>query len=125
MEHPIIRNITVFALVALLVGCYYDNEEELYPATTCDTATVTYSTDVVSILTNNQCIACHNNTSPSGGIDLDNHADLKISVDNGKLMGSINHSSGFSPMPQGSASKINQCSIDKLQAWVAAGAPNN
>ena len=53
---------------------------------------------------------------------LEGYAKLKSYVDNGKLLGSIKHSPGFSPMPKGQA-KLVDCDIEKIEAWVAAGAP--
>lgn len=119
-----------FALTGMtlvgLTGCYYDKEEILYPGGTCDTANVTYSGTVSGII-NTNCNVCHSTASANasgGGIQLDTHAKLKVYVDNGKLMGSINHAGGYSPMPK-NATKLSSCDIAKIQAWVNAGALNN
>lgn len=119
-----------FALSVLLLsslgGCYYDKEEILYPAGSCDTATVTYGATVSGII-NTNCNVCHSTASANangGGIQLDSYTKLKVYVDNGRLMGSINHAGGFSPMPK-NATKLNGCDISKIQAWVNKGAPNN
>jgi hypothetical protein len=45
-------------------------------------------------------------------------------VNDGRLLGSIQHASGFSPMPEGSA-KMNACNITKIRKWIQAGALNN
>ncbi|MFN2440044.1 MAG: hypothetical protein ABR503_12650, partial [Chitinophagaceae bacterium] len=60
----------------------------------------------------------------SGNISLGDYTSVKTQVNNGKLFGAINHAPGFSPMPQG-ANKMSQCDINKVKAWVDAGAPNN
>jgi hypothetical protein len=126
MVHRITKYTFVLGLLVLLSGgCYYDVDEELYPASTCNTAGVSYATDVVTILTNNSCISCHNNANPQGSIQLDTYTGVKIYADNGRLFGSINHDVGYKAMPQGSTSKIDACSINKIKAWVADGAPNN
>ena len=39
-----------------------------------------------------------------------------------KIVGAINHTTGFSAMPQG-GDKLEQCDIDFLTAWIDAGAP--
>jgi hypothetical protein len=106
-------------------SCYYDKEELLYPqgSNTCDTTSVTYSGAVTSIL-NTYCVSCHSGTAPSGSISLNSYTAVKAQVTNGKLMGSINHASGFSPMPK-NASKLSSCNISKIQKWVNAGSPNN
>jgi len=124
MEPRIIKRTTllIFTLaIYFLQGCYYDIEQELYPSGGCNTANMSYATDIVPILENNGCIACHGDLA---SLDINGYADLKIYVDNGRLMGSINQLSGFRAMPDNQP-KINQCEIDKLQAWIDAGAPNN
>lgn len=112
-----------FIIIVSNSGCYYDKEEILYPQTACDTAVVTYSGSVVPVLLSN-CISCHSGSAPSGGISLATYAAVKTQVDNGKLWGSVSHTSGFSPMPK-NASKLNTCSLAKIKKWIDAGAPNN
>jgi hypothetical protein len=111
--------------ISLSTSCVYNNEEELYPNVNCDTAIMSYSLNVSEILTRNQCIACHQTNSQSGGVNLDNYTDVKTYVDNGRLSGSINHQNGFKPMPQGQTSKIPQCDLDQIESWIIAGAKNN
>ena len=104
-------------------GCYYDVESELY-GMNCDTATVSYGTTVNTIINSYGCLSCHSGSSPSGNIGLETYPKIKIIADNGKLVGSITHASGFIPMPDGAA-KMNQCDINRVKAWVSAGAPDN
>lgn len=117
--------ILFFLLAALLpfAGCYYDKEELLYPDSACDTTAVAYSTSVVPILSAS-CYSCHAGTSPSGGIRLDNHGSVAAYVGNGKLMGAITHSPGYSAMPK-NAGKLSNCKINTIQKWIDDGAPNN
>ena len=109
----------------LLTGCYYDKESILYPGgSTCvAVANPTYSVDVVPIL-DLKCNSCHSGTSPSAGIKLDSYVEVSKSVKNGSLMGSMNYSSGYSPMPKNS-SKMPACEIQKIQDWITQGALNN
>jgi uncharacterized membrane protein len=107
-------------------GCYYDNEEYLYGNTPCDITAVTYSVTVSTILATS-CYNCHGaatGNANGGGIILDSYTKLKPYVTNGKLMGSINHAGGYSAMPKG-ATKLNSCDIQKIQAWITAGALEN
>lgn len=104
-------------------SCYYDKSDLLYPNTACDTAAVKYSTSVLPILSSN-CINCHGGATPSAGISLDSYAGVKMQVDNGRLWGAVSHSASYSPMPKNSA-KLNNCSLEKIRIWIAAGAPNN
>ncbi len=115
----------VFSLLLCFttLGCYYDSEEDLYPNVTCDTTNVKYSVDVKAII-NNNCIGCHSAAANQGGIQLENHADVLKYATNGKLIGSIKHTSSYVAMPIG-ASKLSDCNIAKMEAWVNAGSLNN
>ena len=109
--------------ILILSGCYYNKEDLLY-GSNCDTTNVTYSLTITGLLNNYGCLGCHVGGNPSGGINLETHANVKTVVDNGRLFGAITHSSGFKPMPDGAA-KMNPCDINKIKAWIDAGAPNN
>jgi hypothetical protein len=88
----------------------------------CDPTKFTYAAIVQPIITN-QCVGCHKPGSLSGNIDLSTYSAVKIQVTNGKLLGSITHSVGFSPMPQGT--KLSDCQITQVKNWINAGALNN
>lgn len=90
---------------------------------TCDTSSYMFANDVVPIL-ETYCTGCHTGSSAGGGIVLTDYASVKTQVMNGKLMGSISHSSGFSAMPKNSA-KMNDCKIKIVQKWIDSGYPNN
>lgn len=115
----------IVALSAALLGsCYYDNEEALYGITTCDSTVIgTFAADVLPIL-DARCNNCHAGSSPSGDIALDTYTEVVKYVNNGSLVGSIRHASGFSAMPRNSG-KLNPCDIQKITSWVDAGAANN
>lgn len=115
--------ITVF-VIAAVTSCYYDNEALLYPGSACTpVASPSFTADVMPVL-NMRCNNCHSGSSPSAGIKLDSYTEVLKSVDNGSLMGSINHESGFSPMPKNTA-KMNSCEIQKIQDWITQGKLNN
>ena len=108
-----------------ITSCYHDVEEELYPQTgTCDTTNVTYVNTVAPLLQSNGCVSCHSGGAPSGNIALDTYNGVRTVAQNGKLYGAINHSAGFSPMPQG-GSKMTSCNINRIKAWIDAGSNNN
>ena len=120
----------LIALLALPLfsACYYDNEEELYPAGSgapCDTTVTTYSARVAAIVQEN-CLSCHSTAASPGAnnISLEGHANLKIYVDNGKLMGAITHTPGYSFMPKNEP-KLTDCEIAAIQRWVSNGSQNN
>lgn len=122
----ILNYFTVVICVMLISSCYYNKGELLYPtsAGSCDTTSeISYSAKVVPILTT-QCYSCHIGLSAGGGIVMGTHASDKAIAVNGKLFGTINYASGFSPMPKG-APKMNVCDIAIIKKWVDAGSPNN
>ncbi|MGC1242182.1 MAG: hypothetical protein WA874_11355 [Chryseosolibacter sp.] len=111
--------------VLVLTGCYYDNEEKLYPASfNCSPADNPAFSTHVSPLLQRKCNSCHSGSFPSGGIRLDTFAEVMKYVNNGSLMGSINHTSGFVAMPK-DAGKMPPCEIDNIQNWINAGSLNN
>jgi hypothetical protein len=118
------------AIIILLFsfsGCYYDSKEFLYPelSSSCDTTNITYSGSVKPIL--DLCQGCHSNGSAAsygGGIKLEDYTDVKAHAIDGKLLGSIKHSGGYSPMPKGS-SQLETCKITIIEKWISAGEPNN
>jgi len=126
MNHII--KITLILAIVSITGCYYDTEERLYPALydPCADKDVTFSQTVSTIL--QPCLSCHSNSAVSrgegGGTKLENYADIKTLVTNGKLMGSIRHDDGFIPMPQ-TGGKLPQCQIDQLQKWIDNLTPDN
>ncbi|HPG11953.1 MAG TPA: hypothetical protein PLU37_10505 [Chitinophagaceae bacterium] len=119
------KNIIGIAIsVLILAGCYRDNEETLYPSTgTCDVSNVTYQQTVAPALQQYGCTSCHGGSAPSGNISLTSYDAVRIVALNGKLYGSINHNAGYSAMPKG-GNKMNACTINKIKAWVDAGAVN-
>ena len=92
-------------------------------ANICDSTSFTYSADIAPIMST-FCNGCHGGNSPSDGIITSSWASLQAIVNDGRLLGSIQHASGFSPMPKGSA-MMNICNITKIRKWIQAGALNN
>ncbi|HWJ26902.1 MAG TPA: hypothetical protein VNS32_10195 [Flavisolibacter sp.] len=119
------KTFLIFSVLIVFIAssCYYDKEELLY-GSNCDTANVTYSTTIKGILNNYSCLGCHVGTNPSGGINLETHVNVKAQALSGKLYGAVSHSPGFVPMPDGAA-KMSPCDINKVKAWIDAGAPDN
>ena len=108
-------------LMSILVsGCEKDNQGE---DPNCMTSNVSYSSTITGIINTYNCLSCHGAT-PSAPFSLHTYAGVKARVDDGRLFGAINHQAGFSPMPQGGA-KMSQCDINKVKAWIDAGAQNN
>lgn len=124
------RSISLISIsvVLSLCACYYDHEETLYGAAsnqpcTDTVGTVSYVQKVVPIL-QTSCYGCHTGSSPSGNQLMGTYAADKAMAQNGKLMGTINHSAGYSPMPKGAA-KLSSCRIATIKKWIDAGMLNN
>ena len=113
----------LYGLMLLPSSCVSNNEEDLYPDETCDTLNVTYS-GTISPIINQNCIRCHSAVAPSSGLPLEGYDHLKVSVDEGLLVGSIKHEEGFIPMPE-DAPQLPDCAIHQIEIWVDEGAPNN
>lgn len=112
-------------LMSALASCYYDNEAILYPETATCVApeNPSFQTEVLPLL-NTRCNTCHAGTAPSGGIRLNSFTEVSKYVNDGSLMGSINHWAGYSAMPKG-AGKMPACEISKIQNWITSGALDN
>ena len=113
-------------ITVIIVSCYYDSEEALYPSlnAACDTANVTFSGTVIPILTNS-CFGCHSNSTASlygTNIRLENYADLKANAV--AVQGSINFTGTYSHMPKNGA-KLKSCSLRQFDIWVSQGMLNN
>ena len=109
----------------LMPACVWDNLEELYPDTpNCDTTAVSFSNDIVPVLSNN-CFGCHSNVNApgsGGGLRFEDHPD--VAGNTSRIIGAINHDTGFLAMPQG-GDKLDPCSINLFEAWARSGAPDN
>lgn len=115
----------VFAAFLLLLaapsGCYYDNEEDRFPDSTCDTVNMRYSVEITQILQAN-CYRCHLPSAATySGISFETYNEFKAVADNGKLLQRINDQNA--PMPQEGLMSL--CNREKIAAWVNAGALNN
>ncbi len=117
------KKAAIIFLMLSITGCYYDVEEDFRLNSECNTDSITYSTDIVNILSN-RCYKCHAASLNLGNITLEGYDRIKIYVNSGRLLGAIKRESGFSPMPQNEA-MLPACDIMKIETWINNGAPNN
>lgn len=89
----------------------------------CDTLNVTFSKSIMPIIQNN-CQGCHLGGSPQGNISLTNYDQIQNAAMSGELLGVVNHSSGYVPMPY-KQNKLSQCKIDQIRLWIENGALND
>lgn len=119
MRHKILG---LFLLIGMQ-SCYYDVEEDFSKMTDCNTTLVTYSATIVDIVSN-RCYKCHAAALNLGNVTLEGYQQIKVYIDNGRLLGAIKREQGFSPMPQNEA-MLSDCDITKIETWINNGAPNN
>ena len=119
----------ILSMVIILNACYYDKADSIYPTTNttvCDTLNITYANQVSTILTNN-CNNCHGAVTANsigGGINLSTYAAAKPYITNGSLLNSILQNGKAAPMPKNDT-KLSNCNISIIQAWINKGALNN
>jgi len=89
----------------------------------CDTVNITFSGTVQPVIEAN-CKGCHSGANPSGGVFLETYNDIKTNAQNGKLMGTINHEAGYSPMPQ-NGEQLSHCNQRAIEKWIEDGMPDN
>lgn len=116
-------SLTIFLLFIGFAACTYNSEEELYPNPECQILNMSYVDDVLPIL-ETHCFPCHSRAANFGNITLEGYDNLIDFVDDQSLLGSIQHESGYSAMPQGQAMLI-ECNIEKIKSWINDGAPEN
>ena len=124
------KKLLLISILAFMAGCYYDNEEELYPAqpNDCDTTNVTYSGTIFPVIYDN-CIACHSGSAPQGNIRLENYSMISAQAaipagQPGSLYGAISHDPGNSAMPK-NGTQLPDCTIKKFKVWIDDGMPDN
>jgi hypothetical protein len=118
------KKLTVYASMIMLFAALFftpacgDDDE-------CVTEAMSYKNDILPILKDKGCTAssCHNGSNPALG-DLNGYATLKVLADANRLLGAIKHEANFSAMPKG-GSKMGDCEISKIEAWVNQGKKDN
>lgn len=107
--------------VLALSGCYYDNEEELYPGVCVvgDATVAGYWTSTVNPIIQSRCAipGCHvaGGTGPG---DFTQYVNVKAKVDDGTFQQLVLQLKSMPP-----TGPLPACDLQKLQAWVDAGAP--
>jgi len=109
----------VFFTYLAYTGCENNNEEHLYGGD-CDTLNMTYST--IKYIFKDNCYLCHSSSRSEKGIRTDSYLLLKAAVNTNRLLGAINHLSGYTPMPN-LQPQLSDCQIERIEAWINAGMP--
>jgi hypothetical protein len=111
---------SIYIILLVISGCYYDVEEELYPAAdvaNCDTVNTAYSARISPLISTHCATSgCH---VPNGQLpDLSNYNDVAANVDIIEQRAIIEKT-----MPP--AGPLPPCDIIALQTWINRGALNN
>ncbi len=112
----------ILLMIGSFSGCYYDNEEYLYPGGTCDTANVGW-TSVIAPIVQQKCATpgCHVPGGTGTG-DFTQQAEVTASVNDGSFRVSV---LGARTMPPNSSAPLSNCELKQVQVWLDAGAPFN
>lgn len=89
----------------------------------CDPEKSSFAQDIFPVI-QTFCIGCHSDAQALGNVNLKDYAHIKPYVDNGALLGTIEHVSGYNPMPP-AGGMMADCRIAQIQKWIAEGAQNN
>ena len=119
-------SILFLAAALMVVSCGKDDGGDDGGGTGCDTTGLNYTDDIKTILDASCALSgCHSAAQASTGTGaLNDYANAKSFVDTRQVVKAINHEDGVLPMPYPiGADKLSQCSIDKITAWIADGAP--
>jgi cytochrome c5 len=98
------------------------------PDANCDTTGIIDFSAQVKPIIDNYCVSCHNSSVTSGGVNLNGYAQIKQYAEtlrNGTpvLTGTMRQLTGFKAMPP--STKLDNCSIRKIELWIDQGMLNN
>lgn len=87
--------------------------------------TPSFSADIKPIFDVNCATSgCHDATTKAGGYDFSGYAGISGGVCGGRVLCSMRHEAGCSPMPRGGG-KLPGEKIALVDCWRIAGCPNN
>lgn len=107
---------------ALFIMSCGKDEDPMEPGDTCESADLTY-TNFAGAFLNSNCATsgCHGEGTVTT-FEMHNYATAFSAVGFNRIIGAINHDTGFSPMPKG-GTKLSDCNIEKMTTWIQDGAP--
>lgn len=112
--------IILISILLILSSCYKDKEDLLYGDVVCDPIDVSFSNDIMPIISNSCAIVgCHVQGGSGNGL-FENYNQVKTKVDNGSLMQRVVVDQDMPP-----SGSLTPCQITYIQQWIEDGAPNN
>lgn len=92
-----------------------DSDPNIIDIGDCNLDNISFEGTILNILQDN-CIDCHNSSSPIAGYDYSDYDQVTRSVADGSLMGAINAVSGYPDMPPGN--QLSSCEINQISTWI-------
>ncbi|MFN8165607.1 MAG: hypothetical protein U0X76_05410 [Bacteroidia bacterium] len=131
----------IFVLAAAIYSCTDDNLVDLKPkdvvVDVCDTNSVSFSNDILPLMVAKCGTAdhgCHQGSSSSSGYGLESYVEVTATITNSANDYGVPNTFveclkqtpglGLDNMPK-NAAKLDDCSINKIQAWINQGSLNN
>lgn len=108
------RILLVVTMIELLIGCKYDNEEELL----CSTSNITYL-NTIKPLIETRCASCHSGPFPEGGYRLTDTAVVNRITRNDTLYKAV--TTGIPVHMPLNGPYLSDCEIRKIQAYKTSG----
>ena len=118
MDFKLLSILLVMGLV--FSACSNDDDDVV----DCDTSNITYTNSIAAVLNSSCAVSgCHvSGNEANAWFSLEGYANAKATADFGRMVGAVSHEAEYSAMPK-VGDKLDQCTIDKIIAWVNAGAP--
>ena len=118
------KYLATFLLFLLFLGCKKDKTQPENKPTTCDSLSVGFQLDIMSIMTSNCSFSgCH--SSGSGVGDFTSYSGVKAKVDNGQFQERALYLKDMPPTYSNGPKSLNNEDLQKLQCWIDDGAQNN
>lgn len=119
MKNSIYYLILFLCTIIILSGCYYDNEEELYPNSfNCNVDDTNFELVIKPIIDANCAISgCH--VAGTGRKNLSVYQGLKDVVDDGRLNDRVIVNKSMPP-----SGPLSKCDIATIDAWIKQGGPS-
>jgi len=92
-------------------------QDTLFPEGACDSLNVSFAGNIRPILQLN-CEGCHSSVKQAGGLNLSDYSTVVMIAGNGQLIGSVEHASGYSPMPK-NGKQLSDCDIARIRKWMS------
>lgn len=103
-----------------LISCYNDKEDLLYGTANCDTDTVSFSNDIMPIISGScAVVGCHVQGGSGTGL-LENYEQVKAKVDDGSFRRRVVERRDMPP-----SGPLSDCQLQHIRKWLDSGAPDN